>query len=175
MGGKHRFDYGGGSHVCVMLSGGNCTAPDGSQDYSHCATRCWGYGEAQALPKSHLEAERSYVSGEDNVDEYRTLDGDSSLASDVWEYSRRASAQGEVKTVAGSPKQAGFRDTSSSEIGLFNSPSGVAIDAQRNIYVADTLNHAIRVVDAVSFQVTTLAGGGPPTAVAGDRDGQCRF
>ncbi len=40
----------------------------------------------------------------------------------------------------------------------FNTPSGIAADAQGNLYVADTGNHAIRRI-GTDGQVTTLAGG----------------
>ena len=49
----------------------------------------------------------------------------------------------------------------------FNTPSGIALDKQGNVYVADTGNHAIRKI-AADGTVSTLAGNG----VAGFADGQ---
>ncbi len=49
----------------------------------------------------------------------------------------------------------------------FNTPSGIALDKQGNVYVADTGNHAIRKI-AADGTVSTLAGSG----VAGFADGQ---
>lgn len=163
--GSHRYDFGGASHVCVILSGANCTSPIG--DVSGCATRCWGSGEGPATPRAHLEA-AYYEDGSDNEDRYRTVDGESSVATDAWEYKRRPTAQGEVWTVAGAPMRTGFRDGIAA---LFNEPSGVAIDADGHIYIADAMNHAVRVVNATTGEVATLAGAAPPIPEAGHVDG----
>jgi sugar lactone lactonase YvrE len=40
----------------------------------------------------------------------------------------------------------------------FNGPEGVALDGQGNLYVADTLNHAIRKIVLASGEVSSLAG-----------------
>jgi hypothetical protein len=44
--------------------------------------------------------------------------------------------------------------------GTFNSPRGIAVDANTNIYVADTFNHVIRLVvpSAAGWTVSTIAG-----------------
>ena len=52
-----------------------------------------------------------------------------------------------------------FRDGKLSEA-LFNEPSGIAIDAKGNLYVADTGNQRIRYIDLQEGTVTTVAGGG---------------
>jgi sugar lactone lactonase YvrE len=52
-----------------------------------------------------------------------------------------------------------FRDGALSEA-LFNEPSGLAIDAKGNLYVADTGNQRIRYIDLKAGTVTTVAGGG---------------
>ncbi|KAL3633882.1 hypothetical protein CASFOL_022644 [Castilleja foliolosa] len=49
----------------------------------------------------------------------------------------------------------------------FNHPKGVTVDDKGNVYVADTLNHAIRKIGEAG--VTTIAGG--KSNVAGYRDG----
>lgn len=76
---------------------------------------------------------------------------------------RLLTPDGRVATVAGSKE--GFTDG----IGLaaaFNTPSGLALDGDGNLYVADTGNHAIRKISKQGA-VTTLAGDGTP----GYRDG----
>ena len=71
---------------------------------------------------------------------------------------------------------------------LLNFPGAVVVDPNGNLYIADTMNHRVRKVDAESGLITTIAGtgqrrlsgdGGPavsaalnePTALALDRKG----
>ncbi len=70
-----------------------------------------------------------------------------------------AGISGKAGIVIGSG-QAGFKDGSFAEA-QFRSPQGVAYDGSRlRLYVADTGNHALRMVDFKTNQVTTLAGTG---------------
>lgn len=62
---------------------------------------------------------------------------------------------GRVQTIAG---QGEGRVDGPALQASFNTPSGIAADAQGNLYVADTGNHAIRRI-GTDGQVTTLAGG----------------
>ncbi len=61
---------------------------------------------------------------------------------------------GQVKTYAGSPVR-GNQD-GKALAARFAGPRGVALDSLGNLYVADTYNHLIRIVEA--GQVTTVAG-----------------
>lgn len=70
---------------------------------------------------------------------------------------RQISATGTVSTLAGTPGKAGFKDGSASE-GQFNSPSGLALDAQGNLYIADSNNHRIRKLSADGKTLSTVAG-----------------
>eukprot|EP00035_Acanthoeca_spectabilis_P005106 m.110149 g.110149 ORF g.110149 m.110149 type:complete len:703 (+) comp12875_c0_seq1:212-2320(+) len=47
-------------------------------------------------------------------------------------------------------------------IARFNYPQGISIDADDNVVVSDTRNHAIRLINAVTHQVITLAGAADP-------------
>lgn len=69
---------------------------------------------------------------------------------------RRMGSDGIVTTIAGLAGVSGTANGSASE-SRFNSPQGVAVDAVGNVYVADTLNHAIRVI-SVGGGVSTVAG-----------------
>ena len=66
---------------------------------------------------------------------------------------RKVSTDGTVVTIAGNGEH-GLEDGKGTEA-KFYSPSDVAIDSKGNIYVADTLNHAIRKI-SVNGNVTTL-------------------
>ena len=76
---------------------------------------------------------------------------------------RALRVDGTVATLAGGVE--GFQDGQGAAA-RFNTPSGLALDATGNLYVADTGNHAIRKVTPGGV-VTTLAGTGTP----GYRDG----
>lgn len=86
------------------------------------------------------------------------LDGDGNLyVGDVANHRiRKISPDGTVSNLAG--KKKGFMDGSGSEA-RFNHPYGVAVDAAKNVYVADSYNHRIRKITA-DGAVSTLAGNG---------------
>jgi hypothetical protein len=69
-----------------------------------------------------------------------------------------------VTTIAGSSGQSGLQDGANSHA-LFNYPTGVAVDAYGNVFVADQYNNAIRKITPLkgttNWVVTTIAGQGP--------------
>lgn len=69
---------------------------------------------------------------------------------------RKITPGGVVTTLAGSAANTGFADGAGAAA-RFAGPSGVAVDAVGTVYVADTGNHAIRIVSPLGV-VTTLAG-----------------
>ena len=81
---------------------------------------------------------------------------------DTWNHTiRKVTAAGVVTTLAGLPGYYGDIDGTSAGSGTntarFYCPSGIAVDASGNVYVADTRNHTIRKVTAAGA-VSTLAG-----------------
>ena len=72
---------------------------------------------------------------------------------------RKISPHGVVTTVAGDG-QAGFRDGAAAQA-QFNGPIGVAVDKAGNVYVADTYNDKIRMIQS-DGTVKTIAGGDMP-------------
>ncbi|WP_313461450.1 gluconolaconase [Stenotrophomonas sp.] len=77
---------------------------------------------------------------------------------------RRIGVDGTVSTLAGDG-QPGFADGAAAQA-RFNGPMGVAVDVQGRVYVADTWNDRIRVIET-DGQVRTLAGGDTPGNVDG--------
>ena len=77
---------------------------------------------------------------------------------DIWSYTvRRISPQGEVVTIAGKQSESGLVDGSGSAA-RFSYPTGIAIDANGNLFISDSGNVAIRKIakDGVVSTVLTL-------------------
>ena len=68
---------------------------------------------------------------------------------------RSISPKGEVATIAGVENRSGFADGDAANA-MFNAPIGVAVGSDGKIFVADTYNDRIRVIDGGT--VSTLAG-----------------
>ncbi len=79
---------------------------------------------------------------------------------------RRIAVDGTVSTLAGTAGATGSADGTGATA-RFNQPSGLALDATGNLYVADTLNQTIRKITPAGV-VTTLAG---LAGVSGSADG----
>jgi sugar lactone lactonase YvrE len=72
---------------------------------------------------------------------------------------RKVSTTGIITTVAGTGTAGYSGDASAAITAKLNGPSGVAVDAAGNVYIADQLNHRIRKVD-LSGIINTVAGTG---------------
>lgn len=84
---------------------------------------------------------------------------------------RKIDASGRTTVLAGIAGTAGGDDTNSSlsVVASFNQPSGVTV-AGGFVFIADTLNHTIRMIKTADSTVTTLAGyPGTPGSVDGER------
>jgi DNA-binding beta-propeller fold protein YncE len=66
---------------------------------------------------------------------------------------------GIVETVAGTGERGYAGDGGDARLAVFNAPKEMAVDPAGNIYVVDTENHAIRLIDAETWIVTTIASG----------------
>jgi len=78
---------------------------------------------------------------------------------------RKIAANGETTTIGEPTVYGGYMDGAATAA-RFNTPMGLAVDQQGNVYVADSGNHAIRKIDP-SGRVTTLAGSTKAGAVNG--------
>ncbi len=66
---------------------------------------------------------------------------------------------GMIETVAGTGARGYSGDGGDARAAVFNAPKEMAIDAGGNIFVVDTENHAIRLIDAKTWMVSTIASG----------------
>ena len=71
-----------------------------------------------------------------------------------------AQAPGTIITIAGGGLDDGD-NVLATDVAL-NRPLGIALDTRGNLYIADTDNHRIRRVDAITGIITTVAGTGEP-------------
>lgn len=86
---------------------------------------------------------------------------------------RKITPAGVVTTFAGAAGQCGAIDANGANA-RFNYPHGLAIDANDNLYVADTYNHVIRKITPAGV-VTTLAGSAGLYGTTNGTGAQARF
>jgi serine/threonine protein kinase/sugar lactone lactonase YvrE len=86
---------------------------------------------------------------------------------------REITPAGQVSTFAGFARLSGATDGPGS-YARFNDPQGVAVDAARNVYVADTDNYTIRKISPAGI-VSTLAGMADQPGSMDGRGNQARF
>jgi DNA-binding beta-propeller fold protein YncE len=79
-------------------------------------------------------------------------------------------ADGKWQHVAGTGKKGFTGDGGPAKDATFDGPKGIAIGPDKNLYVVDTENHAIRMLDTQTGQIGTIAGRGP-THKGGSGDG----
>jgi sugar lactone lactonase YvrE len=73
---------------------------------------------------------------------------------------RKVATDGKITTVAGLGTNGSAGDNGPATAAQLNSPIGLAIDGQGNLFIADTNNHKLRRVNAENGVITTLAGTG---------------
>jgi sugar lactone lactonase YvrE len=66
---------------------------------------------------------------------------------------------GVIETVAGTGARGYSGDGGDAKAAVFDAPKEMAVDQRGNIYVVDTENHAIRMIDAATWTITTIASG----------------
>jgi sugar lactone lactonase YvrE len=73
---------------------------------------------------------------------------------------REISKSGQISTIAGTGIEGYGGDNAAATAAYLDTPTGVAVDAAGNIYIADSHNHRIRKVSGGT--ITTIAGNGTP-------------
>jgi len=72
---------------------------------------------------------------------------------------RKVDAQGLITTIAGTGAKGYGGDGGPASLATFNGPKAIRCDAQGNLLIVDTENHAIRRIDRASGSISTVAGG----------------
>jgi DNA-binding beta-propeller fold protein YncE len=73
-----------------------------------------------------------------------------------------------ITTIAGTGARGYTGDGGPAESATLSGPKELAVDRFGNVWIVDTENHAIRVIDAATHRIRTVAGNGRP---GGDGDG----
>ena len=84
---------------------------------------------------------------------------------------RKVDASGIITTVAGNGIQGDGGDGGPATSAKLFGPTGVAVDAWGNLFIADRINSRIRLVDGVTGMITTVAGSGTTGDCGFDGDG----
>ncbi|MCA9118790.1 MAG: hypothetical protein H6822_04935 [Planctomycetaceae bacterium] len=70
-------------------------------------------------------------------------------------------ASGKWNHIAGTGKQGFSGDGGPAVVATFNGPKGIAVGPDGNVYVVDTENQVIRMIDTDAKTISTVAGAGP--------------
>src|SRR5216683_2264068 len=73
---------------------------------------------------------------------------------------RKVDTTGIITTIAGTGTQGFSGDSGPATAARLDSPQGLALDTNQNLYIADTQNHRIRKIAATTGNITTIAGNG---------------
>ena len=79
--------------------------------------------------------------------------------------------EGQWHHVAGTGKRGFTGDGGPAKAATFDGPKGIAVGPDKNVYVVDTENHAIRKIDIKSGVISTVAGSGPQSGGFGGDGG----
>lgn len=72
--------------------------------------------------------------------------------------SLRRVRDGIIETVAGTGARGYAGDDHDARHAVFNAPKEMAVDGAGNVFIVDTENHALRMIDATTWIVTTICG-----------------
>jgi len=133
-----------------------------AETFSYCISKVTPRGEVSTLVGDREDGEL-FADGDSSVARFHeptgiVLDETGNLyVTDTGNHRiRKVTREGEVSTLAGGER--GYADGLGSAA-RFDLPTGITMDAEGNLYVADTFNHRIRKITPRG-EVSTLAGGG---------------
>jgi len=87
---------------------------------------------------------------------------------------RKITPDGRLTTIVGTGKAGATGDDLPALQAQLNNPSGLALDASGNIYISDSLNHKVRMVNSAKGTIATIVGAAlrvpPATRLGAQRD-----
>lgn len=81
---------------------------------------------------------------------------------------RKIDSEGKITTIAGTGVKGYTGDGGPATKATFDGPKAIRCDRNGNVFVVDTENHAVRLIDVKTGNVTTVAGGRKGTSGDGD-------
>lgn len=78
----------------------------------------------------------------------------------LWQVVRKVDASGIITTVAGNGDPGFSGDGGAATDASLDQPTGLAFDRQGNLLIADSSNHAVRLVNLADGSISTVAGNG---------------
>ena len=162
-------DSGASTHATLSGANGVALDPTGnlfiSDTYNHSIRSAKTSGIISTIAGTGTQG----YSGDGGPATSATLNGPAGIATDAsgnlfiadaYNHAiRKVSTLGTITTVAGNGIAAFLGDGGAATSASLNNPSGVVVDASGNLFIADTYNHSIRMVDALGT-ITTVAGKG---------------
>lgn len=114
----------------------------------------WGYFDGSATSATFRNPQGLTVD----------LQGNLYIADSLNQVIRKVTPSGVVSTIVGTGSAGYSGDGGLATNATLNTPTGLALDAAGNMFIADQANNLIRRVDAISGTITTVAGGGTSSA-----------
>jgi DNA-binding beta-propeller fold protein YncE len=148
-----------GSHKIREITGGNFSAGTGTVSTYAGSIGASGATNTVALSATFKAPYGVAVDGSGNV-----------FIADQGNNLIRELSGGNVSTLAGTAGLSGINNGPGASA-TFNNPSGVAVDSQDNVYVADTGNNVVRKITAAGVVSTFASGFSSPEGIATDSAG----
>ncbi|MBI4468828.1 MAG: hypothetical protein HY650_05830 [Acidobacteria bacterium] len=137
--------------VLLLLSGWVSVSP--AQGTATIVTTVAGGGAGDMLPATAASLSNPNAIAFDAM-------GNAFIADTDHHRIRKIETDGTMTTIAGTGTLGFGGDGMAAAMALLNGPRGVAVDGMGNIFIADSANHRIRKIDAMSGNISTVGGNG---------------